>query len=298
MKLHDLRPAPGSRTPKRRVGRGIAAGQGKTAGRGTKGQKARAGGTIPAWFEGGQTPLHQRLPKLHGFRNPFRIEYEVVNVGDIAKLVELGVLQPGDMPARAGAKAAKAAKGSAPVTVNQELLRAAGLVRTLDRPLKVLGGGELSSALYVLADAFSASARAKIEAAGGTASVIESELTKRRAGKDQPAADEATGGERLAATAASAGAEPASPDADAASAGAESASPDAKSATPADAEPTPTAVKAPARRRKPAAAEPTPDAAASEPATAEAAPGEPVSSEPAARESAGGDESGSSGDAA
>jgi large subunit ribosomal protein L15 len=188
MKLHDLRPAPGAHTPKRRVGRGIAAGQGKTAGRGTKGQKARAGGTIPAWFEGGQTPLHQRLPKLHGFRNPFRIEYEVVNVGDIARLVELGVLEPGDMPARAGGKSAsKAAKADAPVTVNQEILRAAGLVRTLDRPLKVLGGGELSTALFVLADAFSGSARSKIEAAGGTASVIESELTKRR----RPAAEAA-----------------------------------------------------------------------------------------------------------
>jgi large subunit ribosomal protein L15 len=92
VKLHDLKPAPGSRKPRRRVGRGIAAGQGKTAGRGTKGQKARAGGSIPAWFEGGQTPLHQRIPKLHGFKNPFRVEYEVVNVGSIAALVEAGVL--------------------------------------------------------------------------------------------------------------------------------------------------------------------------------------------------------------
>jgi len=83
MKLHDLRPAEGSRTERTRVGRGIAAGKGKTAGRGTKGQKARAGGGIPAWFEGGQTPLHQRIPKLRGFKNRFKIEYEIVNVGDI-----------------------------------------------------------------------------------------------------------------------------------------------------------------------------------------------------------------------
>ena len=181
MKLHDLKPAPGSRQAKRRVGRGIAAGQGKTAGRGTKGQKARAGGKIPAWFEGGQTPLHQRIPKLRGFRNPFKIEFEVVNVGDIARLVELGELEPGDMP---GAKPSK--KGAAPITVNQEILRAAGLVRRLDRPMKVLGGGELSTALFVVADAFSASARAKIEGAGGTVSVLEVPDGKRPALGTEP----------------------------------------------------------------------------------------------------------------
>jgi large subunit ribosomal protein L15 len=170
MKLHDLKPAPGSRKPRRRVGRGIAAGQGKTAGRGTKGQKARAGGSIPAWFEGGQTPLHQRIPKLHGFRNPFRIEYEVVNIGSIAHLVELGVLESGEMP---GTPAKRAKATPAPVTVNQEILRAAGLVRTLDRPMKILGNGELSTALFVVADRFSASAKAKIEAAGGSVSVLE-----------------------------------------------------------------------------------------------------------------------------
>ena len=168
MKLHDLQPAPGSRKAKRRVGRGIAAGQGKTAGRGTKGQKARAGGSIPAWFEGGQTPLHQRIPKLHGFKNPFKIDYEVVNVGDIARVAEAGVLEPGDHPG------VKAPKGKpAPMTVNQEILRAAGLVRRMDRPMKILGGGELSTALFVVADAFTASAKTKIEAAGGTVSVLE-----------------------------------------------------------------------------------------------------------------------------
>ena len=186
MKLHDLRPAPGSTKPRRRVGRGIAAGQGKTAGRGTKGQKARAGGTIPAWFEGGQTPLHQRIPKLRGFRNPFKIDYEVVNVGAIARLVEVGVLEPGEMP---GAKKSKAA---APITVNQEILRAAGLVRTLDKPMKVLGNGELATALFVVADAFSASARSKIEAAGGSVSVIEVPTSPLAALGVEPAAGETT----------------------------------------------------------------------------------------------------------
>ena len=189
MKLHDLKPAPGSHHAKRRVGRGIASGQGKTAGRGTKGQKARAGGNIPAWFEGGQTPLHQRLPKLRGFRNAFRIEYEVVNLGDIARLVELGVLESGELPVSAAKAAAKGkAAKAAPVTVNQEILRAAGLVRTLDKPLKVLGGGELSTALFVVADAFSASARSKIEAAGGTANVIEITGTTTPALRLEPAA--------------------------------------------------------------------------------------------------------------
>jgi large subunit ribosomal protein L15 len=169
VKLHDLRPAPGSHKKKTRVGRGIAAGKGKTAGRGTKGQKARAGGTIPAWFEGGQTPLHQRIPKLRGFKNPFKIEYEVVNVGAIAGLVELGVLETGEVP---GAKKAKGAS-AAPITVNQEILRAAGLVRSLDKPMKILGNGELSTALFVVTDRVSASARAKIEAAGGSISLLE-----------------------------------------------------------------------------------------------------------------------------
>ena len=93
MKLHDLRPAEGSRKERTRVGRGIAAGKGKTAGRGTKGQKARAGGSIPPWFEGGQTPLHVRIPKLRGFKNRFKLEYEVVNVGAIAAAVERGALE-------------------------------------------------------------------------------------------------------------------------------------------------------------------------------------------------------------
>ena len=164
MKLHDLRPADGSRQPRTRVGRGIAAGKGKTAGRGTKGQKARAGGSIPPWFEGGQTPLHMRIPKLRGFKNRFKIGYEVVNVGAIGALAERGAFEV-ETPAK-GAKAG-------PVTINQDILRAVGLVRTLNKPLKILGAGELSTSLFVVADAFTASARTKIEAAGGTVNVLE-----------------------------------------------------------------------------------------------------------------------------
>ncbi len=167
MKLHDLRPAEGSRTAKTRVGRGIAAGKGKTAGRGTKGQKARAGGSIPPWFEGGQTPLHMRIPKLRGFKNRFKIQYEVVNVGAIQAAVDRGALAP-EEPAGKGK-----AKAGTQITVNQDLLRAVGLVRSLNKPLKILGNGDLSAPLFVVADAFTGSARAKIEAAGGAVSVLE-----------------------------------------------------------------------------------------------------------------------------
>jgi large subunit ribosomal protein L15 len=170
MKLHDLRPAAGAHRARTRVGRGIAAGKGKTAGRGTKGQKARAGGSIPPWFEGGQTPLHMRIPKLRGFRNPFKVEYEVVNVGRIAALVAAGRLEAGEPGApKAKGKAPKVA----PVTVNQEILRATGLVSSLKRPLKILGTGDVDVALFVVADAVSASARAKIEAAGGSVQLLE-----------------------------------------------------------------------------------------------------------------------------
>ncbi len=158
MKIHDLHPAPGSVTRRTRVGRGIAAGKGKTAGRGTKGQRSRAGASIPAWFEGGQTPLHIRIPKLRGFRNINDIEYEVVNVGTINAAVEAGRLE---------------AEKGAPVTVNADTLKQAGIVRRDRLPLKILGQGEVSAKLFVLADAFTKSARAKIEAAGGTAQVIE-----------------------------------------------------------------------------------------------------------------------------
>jgi large subunit ribosomal protein L15 len=158
MKIHDLRPAEGSVTKRTRVGRGIAAGKGKTAGRGTKGQRSRAGASIPAWFEGGQTPLHIRIPKLRGFRNINDVEYEVVNVGAISAAIEAGKLET---------------QKNAPVTVNADTLKQAGLVRRDRLPLKVLGDGEVSAKLFVLADAFTKTARAKIEAAGGTAQVIE-----------------------------------------------------------------------------------------------------------------------------
>ncbi|HEY3334839.1 MAG TPA: 50S ribosomal protein L15 [Candidatus Limnocylindrales bacterium] len=158
MKIHDLHPAEGSVTRKTRVGRGIAAGKGKTAGRGTKGQRSRAGASIPAWFEGGQTPLHIRIPKLRGFRNINDIQYEVVNVGAISAAIEAGRLE---------------VQKGAPVTVNADTLKQAGLVRRDRLPLKILGMGEVTTTLFVLADAFTKSAREKIEAAGGTAQVIE-----------------------------------------------------------------------------------------------------------------------------
>jgi len=173
MKLHDLRPAEGSHKARTRVGRGIAAGKGKTAGRGTKGQKARAGGSIPPWFEGGQTPLHMRIPKLRGFKNRFKVEYEVVNVGAIAQRYEAGAFTEGD-------GAAKAKKGEQ-LTINADILRAVGLVRDVRKPLKVLGGGELSAALFVVADAFTKSATQKIEAAGGSVSVLETPKTATKA---------------------------------------------------------------------------------------------------------------------
>ena len=167
MKLNDLRPAPGSRKPRTRVGRGIAAGKGKTAGRGTKGQKARTGhGALAPWFEGGQTPIHIRLPKLHGFKNRFRVEYEVVNVGRLSALAETGIL---DVPEADGSPAT----AQSLVTITPDILAAAGIVRSLDKPLKVLGQGEVTRPLFVVADKFSKTAAAKIEAAGGTAQVLE-----------------------------------------------------------------------------------------------------------------------------
>jgi large subunit ribosomal protein L15 len=169
VKLHDLRPAAGSRKARTRVGRGIAAGQGKTAGRGTKGQKARAGASIPAWFEGGQTPIHVRLPKLRGFRNMFKVEYQVVNIGRIAEYAAAGRFGvEADSAAEAAPKSkSKKQASSAPVSVNPAALASAGLIRTDGKPVKVLGAGDIDVALFVAADAFTASARSKIEAAGG-----------------------------------------------------------------------------------------------------------------------------------
>ena len=140
IKLHDLRPAPGSKTAKTRVGRGEGS-KGKTAGRGTKGTKARK--NVPATFEGGQMPIHMRLPKLKGFRNRFRTSYEVVNVGDLDKLFPKG----GD--------------------VGIEDLVAAGAVRKKSL-VKVLGDGKVTVKVNVTAHKFSGSAKEKITAAGGS----------------------------------------------------------------------------------------------------------------------------------
>jgi large subunit ribosomal protein L15 len=214
VKLHDLKPAKGSHTPRTRVGRGIAAGKGKTAGRGTKGQKARAGGTIPPWFEGGQTPVHVRVPKLRGFKRRDRIEYQVVNVGRIAQY------------AREGRFGAEAGAG-APLTVNVEVLQAAGLVDSAARPLKILGAGDMDVAVFVAADAFTASARSKIEAVGGYVQL----LAAAPPSGVPAAADEAPDGQ-AAAVAASAADIAASAADDAAGAGADAP------ATPDDPEPT------------------------------------------------------------
>ena len=144
LKVHHLRPAPGAKRAKTRVGRGQGS-KGKTAGRGTKGTRAR--GTVPARFEGGQMPIHMRLPKLKGFKNPFRTEYQVVNTGRLAELFPQGGQVGPD-----------------------ELVRR-GAVRA-DAPVKVLGTGDISVALQVSAHAFSDSAREKITAAGGTATKL------------------------------------------------------------------------------------------------------------------------------
>ncbi len=184
MKLHDLKPAPGSRKERTRVGRGISAGKGKTAGRGPKGQKARAGGSIPAWFEGGQTPLQIRVPKLRGFKRRDRVEYQVVNVGRISDYAAAG-----RFGVETGADASPNSAGG-PVTVNVEVLRRAGLVGSERRPVKVLGSGDVTEKLFVATDAITRSARQKIKAAGGFVQVLAPEKTdvdesKAAAGKDE-----------------------------------------------------------------------------------------------------------------
>ena len=144
IKLHDLKPAPGSKTAKTRVGRGEGS-KGKTAGRGTKGTKARK--NVPVTFEGGQMPIHMRLPKLKGFKNRFRTEYDIVNVGDINKAFPEGG------------------------TVGVDELVAKGLVRK-NVLVKVLGDGKLVARVDVTANKFSGSAREAITAAGGTATEL------------------------------------------------------------------------------------------------------------------------------
>ena len=143
--LHDLRPSPGSRRDRKRVGRGPGSGTGKTAGRGHKGQKARSGGTVRAGFEGGQMPLQRRIPK-RGFTNINRVEYQGVNVRDLSRIE--------------GAE------------VTPEILKAYGLIGTLKKPVKILGTGEVDGAYQISAHGFSGAARAKIEGAGGTVTVL------------------------------------------------------------------------------------------------------------------------------
>lgn len=143
MKLHELAPNQGATKKRKRVGRGIGSGHGKTCGRGHKGQKSRSGDKkLPFWFEGGQTPLHKRIPK-RGFRSPNRVEYSVVNLKILERYFEAGE------------------------EVNPEKLLEKGLVKK-GMPVKVLGDGELTKALKVKAHAFSKSAREKIQALGGT----------------------------------------------------------------------------------------------------------------------------------
>jgi len=147
VRLSRLHPPPGSRTKRKRVGRGPGSTLGKTSGRGTKGQLSRSGGRSHPWFEGGQMPLQRRVPK-RGFVNPHRREFQVVNVGDLARF-------------------------DASATIDFDLMCERRLVRRRGGPVKVLGRGELSIPLTVRANAFSKSAREKIEALGGKAEVIE-----------------------------------------------------------------------------------------------------------------------------
>ena len=147
MKLHDLRPNQGRKKKRKRVGRGIAAGQGKTAGRGTKGQGARSGGGKGKYFEGGQLPLVRRLPFKRGFTNINKISYKPINVGNLDGI-------------------------EANTEVDPDFLATIGLIKKVNDPIVILGDGEIKVALSVKAHRFSATAKEKIEAAGGTVSVI------------------------------------------------------------------------------------------------------------------------------
>ena len=152
MDLSNLKPAKGSTKNRKRIGRGQGSGYGGTSTKGHKGQKSRSGASIPVWFEGGQMPLQRRVPK-YGFKNRFRVAYDAINLSRLSELVEAGRLQ----------------KGAA---VTPDSLTSLGLGGKNGR-IKILGGGDLSVKLDVSAHAFSKSAREKIEAAGGTATVVE-----------------------------------------------------------------------------------------------------------------------------
>jgi large subunit ribosomal protein L15 len=149
VKQHELAAAPGSRHARKRVGRGTGSGHGTFSGRGCKGQKARTGNNkVRPGFEGGQLPLIKRLPRKRGFTNIFRVEYTTVNTGDLNQL-------------ESGSE------------VTAEMLKAAGIIKTLENPIKVLADGEIDRPLTVKANKFSASAKAKIEAAGGKVEEVE-----------------------------------------------------------------------------------------------------------------------------
>ncbi len=146
MKLHELSPAPGSVTEKYRKGRGAGSGNGKTAGKGHKGQNARSGGGVRPGFEGGQIPLYRKLPK-RGFQNHFSTTYAIINLDTLAKFEDGAV-------------------------VDLEILKSSGIIKTTENKLKVLGNGEITKKITVKASVFSASAKEKIEAAGGKTEVV------------------------------------------------------------------------------------------------------------------------------
>lgn len=155
MKQHELAPSPGARHKRKRIGRGLGSGHGRTAGKGSKGQKARAGCKIHPGFEGGQNPLVKRLPEKRGFTNIFRVEYATINITVLNRFEADSEVAP------------------------QQFMEK-GLVKSLKKPVKILGDGELSKPLTVSAHKFSQTARSKIEAAGGIVEEIDSESGTKR----------------------------------------------------------------------------------------------------------------------
>lgn len=160
MKLHDLSPAPGSKKNRRRVGRGHASGQGKSAGRGTKGQASRSGGVKGPYFEGGQLPLVRRLPFKRGFTNIFRVQYASVNLYRLAAF-------------------------EADTEVTPEALYAAGIIQSAAQPVAILGHGEIDRPLAIKAHRVTTNARARIEAAGGSIEILPWEVKRGRGGGAQ-----------------------------------------------------------------------------------------------------------------
>jgi large subunit ribosomal protein L15 len=154
MKLHDLRPAKGATQKRKRVGRGTGSGKGRTSGRGTKGQKSRTGGSIPLGFEGGQLPLIKRLPKMRGFNNRFKVEYVAVNLDMMDQRFD------------------------ANADVSPGTLAEAGLLGNISDPIVVLARGDIAKPLHIKAHRVSASAKEKIEAAGGSVEILAYEVNK------------------------------------------------------------------------------------------------------------------------